>query len=449
LDGLHVVANLYRCRGETSYFTEAASLQTFCLDSINRAGLTVIGDLFHQFPDASGATTGGGVTGCVVLAESHLAIHTWPELGSVTLDVYVCNYTSNNDAKARQVVDELIALFQPEETIRHDVPRDRQFLYESMNPNYGFFLRSSKRIEASRTAFQDLEIHDTPQFGKLFRLDGCFMTSERDEFYYHENLIHPAAITHPAPKRALIIGGGDGGAAEELLKHPTVERVVMVELDDRVVEIAKQHFTSIHRGVFDNKKLDLRIADGLKYLAETRDQFDLVALDLPDPIGPAEALYEKAFFADCKRALAPGGILTLHMGSPVARPDRVSEIYARLSETFRIVRPYVVFIPLYGTLWSLACCSDSLDATLPTPAEVDKRIAQRGLDRLQYYNGATHQAVFALPNYVRKFQRHTAANTKTCCRVNCLLQHSATGVPCRSNKKSRRPHHAAVRRACG
>lgn len=401
LDGLHVVANLYRCGGEAQYLTDAEPLKRFCVDLVNRAGLTVVGELFHQFE-------GGGVTGCVVLAESHLAIHTWPELGSVTLDVYVCNYTTINDTKARQVVDELIALFQPEDFVRHDVPRDRQFLYEWLNEDYGFFLRADKRIEVARTRFQDLEIYQTPQFGKLFRLDGCIMTSEGEEYFYHENLIHPAATAHAAPRRALIIGGGDGGAAEELLKHPSIERVVMVELDGKVVDIAKQHFEKIHRGVFNDPRLELRIADGLDYLARTEERFDLIALDLPDPIGPATALYESPFFADCKRALAPGGVLTLHMGSPVSRPDRVGAIYERLAATFEIVRPLVVFIPLYGALWSLASCSDSLDPAAVGTAEIEKRIAARRLTHLQYYNGSTHQAVFGLPNFVRKITTERA-----------------------------------------
>ena len=411
MDGLHVVANLYRCRGDARYLTDASPLRAFCLDRINEAGLTVLGELFHQFPGTDGQSAGGGVTGCVVLAESHLAIHTWPELGGVTLDVYVCNYTSNNDAKAKSVVDALMKLFDPEDFVRHDVPRDRQFLYEWLNEDYGFFLRSSKRIEASRTRFQDLEIHDTPQFGKLFRLDGCFMTSEREEFYYHENLIHPAATAHPAPKTALVVGGGDGGAAEELLKHPSIARVVMVELDGKVIEIAKQHFQAIHKNVFADPKLEVVVGDGLQYLAETPERFDLIALDLPDPIGPAEQLYESPFFRDCKRALAPGGVLTLHMGSPVSKPDRVRAIHTRLAETFGVVRPMVVFIPLYGALWSLACCSDTLDPTAVAAAEIEKRIAKRGLAGLQYYNGATHHAVFALPNYVRDLTRSTTTVT--------------------------------------
>jgi spermidine synthase len=395
LDGLHIVANLYRCEGDARYLTDAAALRQFCHDSINRAGLTILGDLFHEFD-------GGGVTGTVVLAESHLAMHTWPELQSVTLDVYVCNYTQDNSAKARQVVADLMGLYRPEEHIQHDVPRDKRLMYESLNEDYGFFVRSSKLIEASKTRFQDLEIHETPQFGKLFRLDGCFMTSEREEFVYHETLIHTALAAHSEPKRVLIIGGGDGGAAEETLKHPSVEQVVMVELDEKVVEIARQHFGMIHRGAFDNPRLKLLIEDGLKYVAETKEKFDHIALDLPDPIGPAATLYEEAFFRDCKRALAPGGVLTLHMGSPWSRPDRVRMLYGRLAKVFKFARPYTMFIPLYGCLWAMCACSDSTDVASVGAAEIDTRIAARGIMQLQYYNGPTHQALFALPNFVRE-----------------------------------------------
>ena len=389
-----MVANLYRCRKEARYLTDAKLLRQFCLDTINQSGLTTLGELFHSFD-------GGGVTGAVVLAESHLAIHTWPELNSITLDVYVCNYTQDNSERARGVVDAFISLFDPEDYVRHDVPRDRQYLYEFLNEDYGFFIRSSKRLETGRTEFQDLEVHDTPQFGKLFRLDGCFMTSEREEFVYHENLMHPALTAHAAPRKVLIIGGGDGGAAEEALKHPSVEEVVMVELDGRVLDIARKHFEKVHRGAIDDARLRILIGDGLKYMAETDERFDMIALDLPDPIGPATELYEEDFFNDCRRVLAPGGVLTLHMGSPVSRPERVATHYKRLARVFGVVRPYVMFIPLYGCLWSMATCSDKLDPLAVSAAEIDRRIARRSLAELQYYNGATHQAVFALPNFVR------------------------------------------------
>jgi spermidine synthase len=197
------------------------------------------------------------------------------------------------------------------------------------------------------------------------------------------------------------VGGGDGGLAEEVLKHPSVERVTLVELDPQVIEIAKQHFEPVHRGVFEHPRLQVVVDDGLRFVAATGERFDLIVLDLPDPLGPAAALYETPFFRDCRRALAPGGALVLHMGSPWARPDRVGAIYGRLAKLFKIVRPYTIFIPLYGSLWSMAVCSDSLDPLKLPAAEVDKRIAARRLQDLRYYNGGTHQAVFALPNFMR------------------------------------------------
>src|SRR5437868_14892002 len=153
-------------------------------------------------------------------------------------------------------------------------------------------------------------------YGKLFRLDGFNMTSEKDEFVYHENLIHPALTAHAAPKRVLIIGGGDGGSSEEALKHPTIEQVTMVEIDADVIRVAKEHFGAVHNGVFDNPKLRVLIEDGMRFVRETKEKFDLVVLDLNDPMGPAEPLYSTEFFQQCRAILAPGGALTLHLGSP-------------------------------------------------------------------------------------------------------------------------------------
>jgi spermidine synthase len=400
LDGLHIVANLYRCSGDARYLTDAAALRRISLDSIEKAGLTILGDLFHEFD-------GGGTTGCVVLAESHVAVHTWPELNSVTLDVYVCNYTRDNGDRARAVVDDLVGLFKPEDVVRHEVPRDQQHMYEHLNGDFGFFIRSSKRLGAWKTKFQDLEIHESPQFGKLFRLDGCFMTSEKEEFVYHECMIHPAATAHPAPRKALIIGGGDGGAAEELLKHPSLESVTMVELDGDVIDIAREHFEVIHRGVFDDPRLKLIVDDGMKFLAATDERFDLIVLDLPDPIGPATALYEEPFFRDCQRALAPGGAVTLHIGPPWSKPERVRSHAERLANVFPVVRPFTVYIPLYGTLYAMAVCSDTLDPLAVSAAEVEKRLAKRGVGDRRYYNGAIHHGLFALPNFVRELTAAT------------------------------------------
>jgi spermidine synthase len=274
-------------------------------------------------------------------------------------------------------------------------------IFERLNDASGVYFEGTL-VERRHTPFQLLEVYDTRELGRLFRLDGFNMTSERDEFFYHENLVHPAAASHPAPRNALVIGGGDGGSSEELLKHSTVGRVHMVELDPEVIEVAKAYFAKVHRGAFDSPRLDVTVGDGLAYLRETAARYDLVAMDLTDPVGPSVELYSPETFALAKRAMAPGGALTLHIGSPISHPARVRATLDNLRQVFERVTPYFAHIPLYGSTWGFACASDTLDPRLPAPEEIDRVLAERGVGDLQYYNGETHRAVFALPNYVRE-----------------------------------------------
>ena len=276
-----------------------------------------------------------------------------------------------------------------------------QLLMEPLNDSTGFHVKTTRQVGEWQTKFQTLTVYDTPHYGRVLRSDGRNLTSEREEFIYHENLIHPALTAHAAPKRVLIIGGGDGGSAEETLKHPSVEQVTMCELDPGVIAVAKEHFFAVHRGAFDNPKLRVVVGDGMKFIRETHERFDLIALDCNDPKGPDEALYSAEVFQQCRAALAPGGALVLHIGAPVARPEHVAELAQRLNGTFRIVRPYTLYIPLFGAQWAMAVCSDKLDPKALTADEIDRRIDQRKLQDLKFYNGETHEGVFALPNFIR------------------------------------------------
>jgi spermidine synthase len=273
-------------------------------------------------------------------------------------------------------------------------------IFERLNDASGVYFEG-ELLERTQTAFQLLEVYDTPELGRVLRLDGFNMTSERDEFFYHENLVHPAALAHARPRSALVIGGGDGGSAEELLKHPSIEVVHVAELDGAVVTASKAHLARVHRGAFDEPRLRLTVGDGLAYLRTTTARYDLAFMDLTDPVGPSLELYTPATFALARGALAPGGALTLHLGSPFSHPQRVRQSIDNLREVFGVVAPYFVHIPLYGSIWGFACASDALDPRGLAPEEADRRIAERALAHLQYYNGQTHRAVFALPNYVK------------------------------------------------
>jgi spermidine synthase len=272
---------------------------------------------------------------------------------------------------------------------------------EYLTEDWGLFVRSTAAIAAFRSQYQDVEVHDSAAFGKLFRLDGHFMTSERDEFFYHEHLVHIAGLAHGGPERVLIVGGGDGGSAEELLKYPTVRAVTIAEIDASVIEISRKHLAAVHHGALDDARVAINVCDGFRFVRESRDQYDLVVLDLTDPGGPSTALYTPEFYDACAQRLAPGGAMTMHVGSPVAHPSRVTSTMADLSRAFGCVTPYLTSIPLYGGLWMMACCSSSLDPRDRSAADIDARIAQRGVTQLQYVNGDTYRAALALPNFVR------------------------------------------------
>jgi spermidine synthase len=280
--------------------------------------------------------------------------------------------------------------------------RDR--IYEKLNEGSGVYFNGTL-VEFRQTPYQRLEIWDTPELGRIFRLDGFNMTSERDEFFYHENLVHPALCAHPAPKSALVIGGGDGGSAEEILKHSTIEMCHLVELDGEVIAVAKEHFAKVHGGVFDNPKLKVTVGDGLAYLKSPSRHYDLIALDLTDPVGPAVELYSAAFFEDCRKALTADGALVLHVGSPVAHAERVRWSMNNLRKVFPIAQPYFVHIPLYGSVWGFVCASLSLDAARVPPDAIDARLAERNVQGRQYYNGQVHRALFALPEYIKPLVR--------------------------------------------
>jgi spermidine synthase len=294
-----------------------------------------------------------------------------------------------------------------------DFPDREDFLCEWLTAESGAFFRRGTTLEDIRTPYQHLEVFETPEFGRMFRLDGCNMTSERDEFFYHEPIAHIGALAQAAPRRALIIGGGDGGAAEELLKHPTIERVVIAELDAEVVRIAREYFQSVHRGALDDARVEIRIGDAFAELQRTTETFDVVVMDLTDPIGPAEALYGTGSFRAIDRVLRPHGVLALHIGSPYFHRGRFVATTQRVGEVFAFVRHYFVHVPLYGANWGMAFASRETDVAQPGAADIDERIRERRIAQLQYLNGDTMRAGFALPEYVRSMLAQSVGESRT------------------------------------
>jgi spermidine synthase len=276
---------------------------------------------------------------------------------------------------------------------------------EAVSAHSGIYYRVSGVVETRRSSRQTLQILDTPGFGRVLRLDGVTMTSERDGFFYHENLVHVPAVAHPKPQDAVIIGGGDGGALREVLKHRCIERVSLVEPDPSVVEMSSRYLPRISQGAFRDARATRHFCDGRKWLSARDEHYDLLLLDLTDPSGAVHALYTAEFYGICRERLSPGGILALHVQSPVTRPHTFARIVRTLRSVFRKVRPYLVFVPTYGTWFAMATASMDIDPLSDTAEGLTLRLQQRGLADLRYYNPATHFAAFALPNFVLEILR--------------------------------------------
>jgi spermidine synthase len=261
-----------------------------------------------------------------------------------------------------------------------------------------FGLKVGRTLHAEQSDYQRIEVLESAEFGRVLVLDGVFNTSEGDEHYYHEMLVHPALCTAPEARRVLIVGGGDGGTAREVLTHPSVEKVVMVEIDRRVVEVCREHLPRIGPD-WDDPRLELRIEDGVRYVREADvEPFDAVLLDGTDPIGAGEGLFGLDFYRGCKRVLREGGVFALQSGSPILQRPIFVAAQQRLRDVFSRVHPYFGPVPLYGAgQWSWTWASDAGDPT----AIVEER-ASTAEQHTRYYNRAIHVAAFALPSDLRR-----------------------------------------------
>lgn len=395
MEGLHLTADCFDCLCSPSLLTEEQQLTQLTRELTLASGLTIVGEKFHAFQHADGSAA--GVTGTLLLAESHVAIHTWPERKAVTLDVYVCNFENDNSAKARHIVQELIAAFQPQRSSQQELHRGdiTTHFTENLTPYTSVRTQVNQIIAQTQSPYQHIEIADTPEFGTVMRIDGAMMTSEKDEFYYHESLVHPAAISHGSPRSALIIGGGDGGSSEELLKHRSIEHITLCEIDAQVVRLAKQHLASIHHQAFDSPKLRLEHSDGFAFVKNSTATYDLILLDLTDPLTAsgsnlAQSCMNLEFFRGCHARLSEHGVLVLHLGSAFYHPERYQATLAQLHAIFASVLPYSVFIPTYGAEWGMAMASKhSLHLS---SEQIQTRIREQGIEQLQFYSAARHAA---------------------------------------------------------
>lgn len=259
-------------------------------------------------------------------------------------------------------------------------------------------IRVADKIHEEKSEYQKITVYDTPFFGRLLTLDDVVMLTERDEFVYHEMMIHVPLCSIPDPKSVLIIGGGDCGALREVLRHPGVERVVQCDIDERVTRVCETHFPWVQAAAAD-PRAEILFADGIRYIEEHQSSFDLIVIDSTDPKGPAVGLFLRDFYQSVARALRPGGVMTAQTESPHWEAAMVGAIYAEQRAAFKQTTAYVCSIPTYPSgCWTLAYASndrrhdDYFDAGRAAALESD----------CLYYNAGIHSAAFALPNFAAR-----------------------------------------------
>jgi len=260
-------------------------------------------------------------------------------------------------------------------------------------------------LYSGQTKFQSAEIIRSGSFGKCLVLDGKIQSSEADEFIYHEALVQPAMITHPCPETVFIAGGGEGATLREVLAHKTVKRAVMVDIDEEVVALCRKFLPNYSRGSFEDKRTELLHVDARDYLAKSRELFDIIIIDLPDPIeeGPAYLLYTQEFYHLVRDRLTENGIVSVQAGSTaLTELLNFSAVNHTLKSVFPIVCPYQVDVPCFGGPWGFCLASVNVNPVLLSTAEVDNKISARSLTHLKFYDGLTHQGIFSLPKYLRE-----------------------------------------------
>jgi spermidine synthase len=271
---------------------------------------------------------------------------------------------------------------------------------ETLHDAYRQCLREDAVLYDSETSHQRLRVIENATFGRVLTLDGVVQVTEGDEFIYHEMLTHVPILAHGAARRVLIIGGGDGGMAREVLRHETVEHVTMVEIDAGVVAFARQYLPSLGAGAFDDPRLNLVIDDGAAFVRESSASFDVIISDSTDPIGPGEVLFTDSFYGQVKNRLAPGGIFVTQNGVPFIQPGELAGTMRAFRALWSDATCYLATVPTYaGGPMAFGWGTDSA-ARQVDPATLAARFAAAGI-ATRYYTPEVHQAAFALPGYVK------------------------------------------------
>jgi spermidine synthase len=416
--GRHVLAEFSGCSSEA--LNDLALVESAMVNAAKVAGATVLQSAFHHFSPF-------GVSGVVVIEESHLAIHTWPEYRYAAVDLFTCGESVDpwisfdrlkrafeaTNHSALEIHRGSTAMLQRVElaplalraarATQGDVRSQRSAWFTDRDEGLALSLRhSGSTLFDETSAHQRVRVLESESHGRVLAINEMVLCTERDEAHYHEMMVHPALQAFSEARRALIIGGGDGGAARELFRYPNVEHVTLVEIDETVVRASRAHLPSLARELA-NPKLAMVIADGVEFVrSAAAESFDVVLVDGSDPAGPGLGLFTESFYRDCHRVLARRGVLVAQGESPAFHARAFTELHACLGRVFEgAVQCMLFYATSYPTgMWSMQTATKGgVDVT-----RFDEPLARAfcKAEGLRYYNPEVHRAAFALPTFVRE-----------------------------------------------
>ncbi|MDC3220425.1 polyamine aminopropyltransferase [Flavobacteriales bacterium] len=417
--GNHILVEFTGCSPEI--LNDVSLIERLMNKAAEKADATIINSTFHHFSPI-------GVSGVVVIQESHLAIHSWPEYGYAAVDLFTCGdeinpwisfdflkeeFGAENYSALEMNRGSLSLLSRLDvnlESLRSSIKNktvenrfERNLWFTDKDDDQALSIRYNGNVlYREKSAYQTVSVIDTYKYGKMLTLDKMVMTTEKDEFHYHEMISHPALFLHGKAKNVLVIGGGDGGTVREILRHDAVDNLTMVEIDGLVIDACKEHLPTI-ASAFDHPKLNLIVGDGLDFVAQSKEKYDIIFCDNSDPVGPSEGLFSHAFYNQCHNLLCDEGIFVVQGETPNFNRETFIDINKTIKKVFGDDRAAISFfpVPTYPTgYWSFqyGFKSDRNPKLINENAVNDFSLQED----LQYYNSDIHIGSFALPNYIKK-----------------------------------------------
>ncbi|MFC2124918.1 polyamine aminopropyltransferase [Bacteroidota bacterium] len=422
--GKHIIVEYFEC--DTDALQDVVYIENSMTKAAEMAGATIISSSFHHFSPF-------GVSGVIVIQESHLSIHTWPEYGFASVDIFTCGESVDPWIAYNYLKESLKAVhgsavemnrghdrLLPKTEVELEKFRDgrskeptkiksrRDIWFTERDEDIALSIRhEGEKLYDVQSDYQRVEVYKTIAYGNMLTLDGKVMCTEEDEYVYHEMIAHVPMLTHPNPRKVLVIGGGDGGTIREVVRHPEVEQVTLVEIDEKVIEASKLYFPNLS-SAFNNPKLNLVIEDGVNFVKVSKDNsYDIVIVDSNDPVGPGEGLFTREFYNEVHRILAKQGIMITQSESPRFNRDVFKEIYSCYKEIYGTnnVYSYLMFLPSYPTgMWSFSYSSKGKCHPLRTIDAIRQKYLVEN-HQMSYYNSEIHRAAFATPEFVKALNK--------------------------------------------